>query len=317
MQRPCLLGDPAPRTRGRVVAGSVLMAIHRGRDQWSCDALSFRPPRRVLSGVPDGKPRWRTVETINRSGKLVPGIISISGDQRGEAALTHLPVPGANGEELRIEAGGLSDVDVYTAVVIRALAEYYGSRCRMVVSLQPPRQAATWRLLAALLGRGLPEQFCLAPETEFPAMGSRAAILPTRLIDSLDDNDEVADHVVDLIGNNYGYRNADLMAAAFGVLGENALLHGVDSPVRPIAAIGHERESNVLQLVVTDLGRGLVSADPYEHMIDLVERSEQTRGGLYGLNAEARRKEIDLELRIASSAARLSWRGERPSVSEA
>ena len=62
--------------------------------------------------------------------------------------------------------------------------------------------------------------------------------------------------------------------------------------------------------MVTDLGAGLGAADdPEEAMIELIERSQNQRAaGLAGLVADAGRKEIDLELRIASAGGRLSWR---------
>jgi len=249
----------------------------------------------------------------------MPGIVSISGDQRGETALANLPTVGAGGEELRVEAGGLVKVDAYTAVVLRALAENYGSRYRKTVTFRPPKSDETWALLASLLGAGLPDYFCPAAGATFPVVHSRAAILPTRRIESVDDNDEVAERLLDLIdSDSYGRRNVALMASAFAVLGENALIHAADSVIGTFAAIAYERDAGTLQLVVTDLGRGLVGAeDPYEAVIDLVERSQQHGGGLDGLVADARRKEIDLELRIASSSSRLSWRNGVPNVSEA
>jgi hypothetical protein len=249
----------------------------------------------------------------------MPGRVSISGDQRGETALANLPNVGAGGEELHIEAGGLVKVDACTAVALRALVEYHGSRCHKTVTFRPPRSGQTSALLASLLGAGLPDYFCLASGTSFPVGRSRAAILPTRRIESLDDNDEVAEGLLDLIDDEiYGCRNVALVATAFGVFGENALIHAPDSVVGTLAAIAYEREASALQLVVTDLGRGLADAeDPYEAVIDLVERSQQHGGGLDGLVADAHRKEIDLELRIASSSGRLSWRNGVPNVSEA
>lgn len=249
----------------------------------------------------------------------MPGIVSISGDQRGETALANLPTVGVGDEELRVEAGGLVKVDAYTAVALRALVEYYGSRCHKMVTFRPPASDETWALLAGLLGAGLPEYFCLAAGASFPRGRSRAAILPTRRIESLDDNDEVAEGLLDLIdGDTYGRRNVALMATAFAVFGENALIHAADSVIGTLAAIIYEREASTLELVVTDLGRGLADAeDAYETVIDLVERSQQHGGGLDGLVADARRKEIDLELRIASSSGRLLWRNGVPNVSEA
>ncbi len=96
------------------------------------------------------------------------------------------------------------------------------------------------------------------------------------------------------------------MASAFGVLGENALIHAPDSRLED-RGNRIEREAGVLQLVVTDLARGLADAeDADEAVIDLVERSQRPRWGLDGLIAEARRKDIDFELRIASATGRLS-----------
>lgn len=249
----------------------------------------------------------------------MPGIVSISGDQRGETGLANLPTVATGGEELRVEAGALVKADAYTAVALRALVEYYGSRCHKTVTFRPPRSDETWTLLAALLGAGLPDYFCLSAGASFPVERSRAAILPTRRIDSPDDNDQVAEGLLDLIdGDMYGRRIVALMASAFAVLGENALIHAPDSVTGTLAAIAYERDASTLQLVVTDLARGLAGAeDPYEALLDLVERSQQDGGGLDGLVADARRKEIDLELRIASSSGRLSWRNGVANVSEA
>ena len=246
------------------------------------------------------------------------GLVSITGDQRGESALAHLPVLGNPVEEVLIEARGLSHIDAFTAVTLRALVEYHGRHGQQTVTFRPPEGATTWSVLSNLMGRDLPRHFCLARETSPPASRARAAVLPTQRVETLDVADLIADGLPDVIGDEYGRRNARFLAGAFGALAENALVHGSRSPTSALAAIGFDREANALQLVVNDLGKGLSLADdPEEAVIDLVERSGDTGGGIAGLARDAERKEIDLDLRIASSGGRLSWRGGVPKVSAA
>lgn len=248
----------------------------------------------------------------------MPGIVSITGDQRGESALAHLPTLGGPREEILVEARGLTRVDSFTAVTLRALVEYYGRRLQQTVTFRPPTVSTVWDLLSNLMGADLPRHFCLADETSPPAPHAQGAVLPTQRVTSLDITDLLTDGLPTVIGDAHGPRNARFLAAAFGVLVENALIHAPNSAVGALGAIDHEREANALQLVVTDLGAGLgAPEDPQEAVIGLVERSDENGGGIAGLVGDAQRKGIDLELRIASGSGRLSWRNGVPKVSEA
>jgi hypothetical protein len=240
---------------------------------------------------------------------LMPAIVSFSGDQRGESALTHLPARHAERQELLIQASGLAKADTYTAVVTRALIEFYARRGQQTVTFCPPADPPTWGLLATLIGCDLPRHFTLTDDAPKPPT-ARAAMIPVQPIASIEVADLLTRGLRQEIGETYGKRNIAILEGAFGTLVENGIEHAPDSPVGVLAAIGHEREAHVLQLVVCDLGAGLgAAADPEEAMIELVERSQsRPAAGLAGMVADARRKEIDLELRIASGASRLSWR---------
>lgn len=248
----------------------------------------------------------------------MPAIVSISGDQRGESALAHLPTPGAAREELLIEASGLAKVDAFTAVTARALVEHYGRRGQQSVTFCPPTATAVWNLLSNLMGSDLPRHFALVDGASPPSSRARDAVLPTQRVESLNVADLLADGMPRVVGDAYGKRNARFLGAAFGALAENAVLHASDSPVGALAAIGYDRESHALQVVVTDLGAGLGAAeDPEEGLTELMERSDAKLGGVAGLTRDAQQKGIDLELRIASAGGRLSWRNAVPRVSGA
>lgn len=242
----------------------------------------------------------------------MPAIVSINGDQRGESALAHLPRFGTPREELLIAASGLSHVDTFTGIAVRALVEYYGRSCQQSITFCPPAKSPVWSMLSTLVGRDLPKHFALADGAGPPRAAARAVVLPTQRVETLAVTRLLSDGMIDLVGDAYGKRNASMLAAAFGVFVENALVHGGESPIGALAAISHERETHALQLVVTDLGAGLVAEEePEAAVIEMVERSETGFHGLAGLVADARKKGIDFELRIASGGGRLAW-GEGP-----
>lgn len=309
-------------------AAAVVPSLRRSQQQLGvvrncsaprgCVALRFRRPTGVCWSVPcsaDRRPGLRR-PTCERSAPI-SALISISGDQRGESALVHLPNPNAEREEVLIEAQGLTHVDAFTAAALRGAVEYYGRRCQKTVTFGPPANTTVWRLLSSLMGTDLSHHFCLARGAAPPTQ-ARAAVLPTQRIDSLDVTDLIANGLPELIGDNYGRRNARLLASAFGTLVENSLMHASTSPIGTLATINFEKDANTLQLVVADLGPGLGGAKDAEGaLINLVEQSQKSGGGLTGLVEDSQRKEIDMELRIASAGGRLEWRDGTPEISGA
>jgi anti-sigma regulatory factor (Ser/Thr protein kinase) len=250
-------------------------------------------------------------------------VFSLTGDHRGESALALVP-PSSERDELLIAAEELTACDTYSAVALRAAAEFYARYRQQPVTFCPPADSGVWDLLANLMGRDLPAHFTLSGDASPPAPSARCAVLPCQRITSIADVHAIAEHMPEIVGENYGMRPAIFLATAFSVFAENALQHASTSPIGAVAGVGYEREAEALQLVVTDLGPGLTAdRDPYEAIIQMVERSQGNPrgqgvlGGLAGLVADAQRKGIDLELRIASGAGRLSWRAGAPNVSEA
>ena len=250
-------------------------------------------------------------------------LFSLTGDRRGESVLA-LVAPSGERDEVLIAAEGLTGVDAYTGVALRRGLEFYARYRQQPVTFCPPNDSAVWDLLSNLMGHDLPVHFTLSADALPAATHTRSAVLPARRYTSVAAVRDYADLMPAVVGENYGMRHAIFLAKAFSVFTENALEHASDSPIGAVAAIGYDRESDALQLVVTDLGVGLTAeSDPYEAMLKIAERSQGTigrpgtLGGLAGLVREAQRKEIDLELRIASGAGRLSWRERLPDVSEA
>lgn len=243
-------------------------------------------------------------------------VLPLTGDCRGDPVLALALPTSRSREEVLIAASDVTAVDTYTGVALRTSIEYHARWCQQPVTFCPPRDGAAWDLLSNLVGHELPGHVVVADDAPPAAPHVRDAVLPAQRIEEAGLMNRTASRMARSIGGErYGDRAAVMIATAFSVLADNALHHGSSSPIGAVYAVGYDREAHALQLVVTDLGPGLTgAAEPRDAMNRIVKHSRgapRRRGsfhGLAGLAADADRKEIDLELRIASGAARLSWR---------
>jgi hypothetical protein len=235
-------------------------------------------------------------------------LISLAGEIRGESGLQYLPAIGERvDDELLLHAKGMTGVDAWLGVAMRARIEYHARYFQRPVCIVAPDDRRTWRLLASLVGE-LPAQVSLARGDEWPPGRAQAALLPAQRLEGLGLVDQLADFLPSYLARNYPRTEARFLAAAFKTLAENSHLHARDSPIGAIAAILYDGRDHALQLVVVDLGQSVARVASAEQALEEIQaRSASGGGGLVELTRVARRRNLDLELTVAAGSGRLHW----------
>lgn len=234
--------------------------------------------------------------------------ISLAGDVRGETALVHVPRRPSNAPEVMILADGVTHVDAWTGTALRTVIEYHGRVRQRRVVLSPPSSASVARLLAGLLDNDLPAHFCLTNDAAAVGSRPRNIILPSTVVRTFHEVDDVGDGIPDL-GSGYPGRPVRFLAGATVVLAENSVQHAPDSPIGAVVTLAHEREENELQLVVSDLGGTVTDAEDAGRALEqAVRKSTSDDGSLAGLTLQAARLDIDVTLTLAAGSGRFYWR---------
>lgn len=214
-----------------------------------------------------------------------------------------------------IHAAQLTSLDAYTGVALRARVEHQARGLQRAVCITPPTDGAAWSLLGTLLGE-LPRQVRFVQDA-LPFARARNVFLPSQAVSSLERLDLIAEALPTMLRKDgVAHWESRLFAAAFSVLGENALLHG-DPSGGGVAAIAFDPSENALQLVVLDRGQDVaLDHGALGRLQDMRAQSEgrPNEGGLAGLvgmmGLQAQRG-ADLCLRLRAGSGSISWRGGR------
>jgi hypothetical protein len=242
----------------------------------------------------------------------LPPVVSVAGDIRRETALEYLPALGkTTEEELMLACDRVTHADAWSGASLRALVEYAATWLGMPVTVALPGTAAIRSLLATLMG-DLPNGATLPDGAKWPE-SARSVLLPGSRIENSWQAEQYANAFATVAGRYYSRREITFLAAALGVLLDNALVHGGKSPVGAITAIAHEREDDELQVVVCDLSE-VVSrrSDASEALATAWATSEAgfhgVPGGLVGLATMAGARDFDVTIALTSGSGRLRWR---------
>jgi hypothetical protein len=244
--------------------------------------------------------------------------VSFAPSPIGEEAFNYMPEPERTGEDLLLYCVHLAEVDALLAVAVRATIEHYAESVGIPVSLDPPEEPGCRSRLLHFLGDGLPDGFALRgggvdPEDTPPD----SVIMPVTLVPGYIEADQLTDRLARDLGERFGARPAGYLAGALAVLVENAIDHGDDSSVDPLAAVSFQAEEGLLRLAVADTGKTIESdVEADQRLVEALAYSEEEEGGLAGLGSQAKLLGIDAQITIAAGNGRLRWRqGEWEGVS--
>lgn len=234
---------------------------------------------------------------------------SVSGDFRGEQAFEILPLRSLAPSELGIFANDLEHVDAFGGCALRCLIERVARQQQCQVTVSPPADPESWRILYHLLGPASAPGHLVLPndavrsESECPT----SIWLPATPLHSFEVADKVADYL-DSRAAGRMRRPARLVTGALAELVENTLVYAagrVGPPVVPVACIAHDTHDDVLQLVVADLGRKLVTSPSDGRLFAALDG--QPDGFVSELGAWAEHLGLDAVVRLAAGAERCEW----------
>lgn len=237
----------------------------------------------------------------------VPPAISIVGDVCGPAALMYLPTPDGGADRTCVYCDHVTTVDTWSGCVLKVILEYARRGMGIPVQLSPPTDPAVCARLASRTGE-LPRGVTISGARWEPGEQDEI-LLPAVRIRGREIGSQVAD-LVPFIGAGLGYprRETRFLGAALATLVDNAGTHAASSPVDVIAGVAYERESNELQVVVSDLADGVSGGgDAEDALADIWARSSASFGGLAGLAAMAENWGLNVTLSLTSGTGRLTW----------
>ncbi len=238
----------------------------------------------------------------------------LTGAIRGQRALSsfvQLIQPAE--QELNLVLYGLTRVDAWTGVVLRASIERHlaaDNSNRVIV--WEPRDAAVWRQTSSLIG-AMPSRAEYCRDQPVPALDP-AVLLPAMALRDEEDIDLVDRVVLANAARLAGVpvRERALLREAFGELAEDAFSDVALPDGHPLACVARESDSKELTAALwTPTDRLQNDADPVEGLRDLIAASRDELGALGSLPELAARRSVDASLTIATSTARARWRSGR------
>lgn len=237
----------------------------------------------------------------------------LEGDLRGARAVTALPLPHAQAEEIEIDLLAVGEVDAVTACVLLGYAAYATnfmfSPTRLVMPADADARDLLWGLLPQMPNRALLEPG--RPESP-PWIAPPTAILPVTLFETPRGAGVLADQLHNILADVCEPNETAFLAGALAQMAENSCVHGGDSPIRSAAAVSWDAASNSLQAVVHDLGQSVgVAEHDAEQLLSLWWdglRDGHSPGGLESLVSEAAAGDLDVEVAIWAEEGRLLWR---------
>jgi hypothetical protein len=231
--------------------------------------------------------------------------------QRALAAFADLFEPAD--QELNLVLFGLTRVDAWTGVVVRASIERHlaaDTSNRIVV--WEPQDAEVWRHVSSLIG-AMPSRAQYCGDQPAPQLDPTVLLPATALSD--EEDLDLVDRIV-LINAarlaGVAQRERALLREAFGELAEDALLRGSPGTGSPLTCVARETDSNELTTAIWTPGQGLPdNPEPVERLREMLVSSREELGALGSLAEVAERRSVDASLTIAASTARARWRSGR------
>jgi hypothetical protein len=243
----------------------------------------------------------------------------LRGAIRGQRALaTFADLLGPADQELNLVLYGLSRVDAWTGVLLRATIERHlatDTSNRIVV--WEPRDPAMWRQVSSLIG-AMPSRAQYCGDQPAPQLDPAVLVPATALRD--EEDVDLIDRVVlvnaaKLAGVDQRARG--LMREAFGELAEDALLHSPPGAMRTLACVARETDSSELTTALwAPAARLAEDPHPVERLREMLMSSREDLTALGSLAEAAGRRSVDASLTIAASTARARWRNDRWRYSE-
>jgi hypothetical protein len=206
--------------------------------------------------------------------------------------------------EVVLDARAVKRADAFAAVVLRAGIERQLDRDPMnSITIRAPSDPSAWDWLADLLSG--PPSRCTVTDQPRPASRQSHVLIPAQRV--RDDGDRellVYAARYALPSAHIRVRPTRLLLEGLGEAMHNALTHGADSDVDAMVAVVLEPQSNNLQGVVLDLGRGVCDdEDPVGALRAAVAKSKGALGGLSTLM----RRETPATVRLAAGRGRVRW----------
>jgi hypothetical protein len=234
--------------------------------------------------------------------------ISLSADERGEAALSPLAgIRGAPPAEVFVIADGLRAIDAWGAAALRTAIEFHARVQQQQVTISKPSNPSTWQLLYHVLGpEDCPAHVILANDATRPAGRAPSSIIvPAVRVGSVDISEQIAEAIIDRASGRL--RPAlRFVAGQLPELVHNSLVHASGSPTKPVICCFHDKDEDEIQLVVCDLGSRFDRETDAEKLAAAVEA--QPEGALATAVEVAERRGVDATLTLAAGAGRRYWR---------
>lgn len=208
-----------------------------------------------------------------------------------------------------IDARALHQPDAFTAVVVReAIDRHLAGDAGHSVVIVEPRLDNDFSLLADLLG-ALPHRAHWVGAQGSPRR-ERSVLLPAMRIPDRETADLVADWLTNVApALRMPASEARLAVAAARAFAENALHHAPTGAEPSLLSVCRAHEPNDLQVVMMSPGVPSAAGNlTDEYLRDLVARSRSHLGGLSSLFTLARRRRLDVSLRVAVANGRVYGR---------
>ena len=234
--------------------------------------------------------------------------LSVGGDLTREHALDCLLRPSERKSELVLVGPGVDRVDAVTGTAARLRFERHlrlSPEGQVMIQL-PTRAPANEHLLELL--SPLPTGVTVAGPTPTLPVPARFALVPATPLRDDAAARAAAEFALDACENaRISESRANLVAYAVVELGANAIAHAVDSEDPPIVAVTVAGRERILEIAVSDLGRGICEArDPVAVLSALPGLGSGVNPMADFLRRGAKR-DVDVSLELFAGTGRLRW----------
>jgi hypothetical protein len=225
--------------------------------------------------------------------------------QRALGGLDRLCAPG--GPRRVIDARPLARADAFTGAAVREAIDRHLTRDRgHSVLLHEPTSPKPLSMLHHLVGP-LPRRARWAGDAARPPI-DRNVLLPAMRVEDDETSRNVATWLETVTSGPLRLPSsaARLLAMAAATFGDNALKHGAQGV---LLCACHDPQANDLQVVaLSDHVPAAAVTDGVSFLREAVERSERELGGIFSIVELARRRGIDVTVRVATGTGRTFWR---------
>lgn len=236
-----------------------------------------------------------------------PAVLTLPPHLRGQEALRLLPPATTGPAEMMFFGEAVESIDATGAVALRSAIEYQARHHHNRVTLSLPHDPGIRAMLHAMVRHDCPGHLVLPDDGgQHNDDEPDGCLVSARRVLSMPGAKELANTLLATATATRGV--ASFLGRQLPELYLNATEHGDDSPIDPIVAAMHSRESAEVQLVMADLGERGAKLDPDQLVARVCAKAD---GGLNALVDEANWRRLALTLCIASGANRVRWHGDR------